>query len=78
MASLNQRVAAELENIHECIAQIPPVSRLQSLKVLELIGVATLMSNFYHGIENILKQIFLSNEVSFLQAFLYPCLLRSP
>lgn|SRR3989338_2022444 len=63
MADLSRHIAAELENIHASAAQIPPKVNLRALSKLELIGVATIVSNFYHGVENILKQIFIFKTI---------------
>lgn len=63
MADLSRHIAAELENIHASAAQIPSKVNLRAFSKLELIGVATIVSNFYHGVENILKQILLFKEI---------------
>lgn len=57
MASLSDRVSAELENIQQVLKQFPSAERLDTLSGLELAGVATLLHNFYNGIENVIKQI---------------------
>ena len=57
MAKLNDRIEAELENIQQVLKQFPPASKLSSLSTLELAGVATLLHNYYNGIENVIKQI---------------------
>ena len=63
MDKLSQRIKVELENIDEVFNEIPSHSKLPYLTVLELAGVAALLHNFYNGIENILKQIFLSRNI---------------
>jgi len=60
MAHLRELVEAELENIERTIAELPNSDSLSNLSTLELAGVATLIHNFYNGIENILKQIVIS------------------
>ena len=60
MAHVRELVEAELENIERTIAELPNSVSLPDLSVLELAGVATLIHNFYNGIENILKQIVIS------------------
>ena len=60
MVRLKQRIQAELENIDEIFKEMPLHSSLPRLSTLELAGVAALLHNFYNGIENILKQIFVS------------------
>jgi len=64
MAKLNDRIEAEFENIQEVLNRLPSVTKLSSIKELELAGVATLLHNFYNGIENIIKQIISSKGVS--------------
>ena len=60
MARVHELVEAELENIERTIAELPDSGSLTNLSTLELAGVATLIHNFYNGIENILKQIVIS------------------
>jgi uncharacterized protein YutE (UPF0331/DUF86 family) len=67
MAKLTDRIEAELENIQEVLNRLPSVTKLSSIKVLELAGVATLLHNFYNGNENIIKQIINSKGVSIPQ-----------
>lgn len=64
MVRLKQRIQAELENIDEIFKEMPLHSNLPRLSTLELAGVAALLHNFYNGIENILKQIFVSQKNS--------------
>ena len=59
MASLATKLEAEFENIEKLINELPEYKRLPYLSFLELAGVATLIHNFYNGIENILKPIIL-------------------
>jgi uncharacterized protein YutE (UPF0331/DUF86 family) len=64
MDNLSQKISVELENIDEILKGIPPYSKLPFLSPLELAGTAALLHNFYNAIENILKQIFISNKIS--------------
>jgi hypothetical protein len=64
MVRLNQRIQIELENIDDIFTEMPSVTSLPQLSKLELAGVAALLHNFYNGIENILKQIFISQKIS--------------
>ncbi|WP_420209152.1 hypothetical protein [Candidatus Electronema sp. JC] len=57
MADLRDKIEAEFENIELLLKEIPLSEKLPRLSFLELAGVATLLHNFYNGIENILKQI---------------------
>lgn len=57
MAKLRARIEAELDNIQEVLKRLPSAKELSSIKDLELAGVATLLHNFYNGVENIIKQI---------------------
>ena len=58
MADCRTKLLAEYEAIENVLAELPH-SRLYELSTLELAGVAALIHNFYNGIENVLKQLFL-------------------
>ena len=60
---LSKRVSAELENIDEVLDEMPSYEKLPYLSTLELAGTAALLHNFYNGIENIFKQIFISENI---------------
>ena len=64
MVRLSQKIQAELENIDELFKEMPLHSNLPRLSTLELAGVAASLHNFYNGIENVLKQIFMSQKIS--------------
>jgi hypothetical protein len=64
MADLAERIDAELENLDRILVKIPTSVELPSLSELELAGVAALVSSFYNGLENILKQIMRARDVS--------------
>ena len=55
MAILKDKISAEYENIDRLIVEFPEKDKLPYLTFLELAGVATLLHNFYNGIENIIK-----------------------
>jgi uncharacterized protein YutE (UPF0331/DUF86 family) len=62
MADIKDRVEAEYEAIENILSLIPDKT-VSQLSQLELAGLATLIHNFYNGIENILKQIFKSKSI---------------
>ena len=57
MADCKDRVEAEYEAIENTLSFLPD-KQISRLSKLELAGLATLIHNFYNGIENILKQVF--------------------
>ncbi len=64
MAELKERIEAEFENIDKVLAEFPSGKSLPELSLLELAGVATLLHNFYNGIENIIKQILSEKNIT--------------
>lgn len=62
MAELREKIDAEFENLERVVQELPSVEALDKLSSLELNGVAVLVHNFYNGVENILKQIALSES----------------
>jgi hypothetical protein len=64
MANLSEKVEAELEQIEQALREVPSARGMHKLSVLELAGTAPLLSSFYHGVENILKQSLLATETA--------------
>lgn len=64
MVSIKDMVEAELENIEKVISEFPESKNLPYLSMLELAGVATLLHNYYNGIENIFKQILKHDNIT--------------
>jgi uncharacterized protein YutE (UPF0331/DUF86 family) len=63
MADCREKVLAEVESIERVLAELPDCE-LSALSVLELVGVAGLLHNFYNGVENIFKQLILDAGLS--------------
>lgn len=59
MIDYQEKINAELEQIAQAIAKLPPYS-LSKLSELELSGVGGILQSIYNGIENILKQLFIA------------------
>jgi len=55
MVKLKEKIETEYEYIDKLIIELPDKGKLPFLQFLELAGVATILHNFYNGIENILK-----------------------
>ncbi|MBL7016281.1 MAG: hypothetical protein ISR84_01850 [Kiritimatiellales bacterium] len=55
MPPIEQKVAAELENIDNALRLIP--DDILSLSALELAGLGAVLHSIYNGIENIIKQV---------------------
>jgi uncharacterized protein YutE (UPF0331/DUF86 family) len=64
MASLHEKVEAELEQMDRALRLLPSARGISQLSGLELAGTASLLSALYHGVENIMKQALLAVGVT--------------
>jgi uncharacterized protein YutE (UPF0331/DUF86 family) len=67
MANLHDKINLDIENIDRVFAELPRHNVLHKLSMLELAGVATLLHNFYNGVESILKRILVEKGISIPQ-----------
>jgi len=63
MADLNQKVYAEMENIEAVLTELDKVKDILNKELVVLVGIGGYLQNIYNGIENILKQILLFNDI---------------
>jgi uncharacterized alkaline shock family protein YloU len=63
MDDLREEMLAEIENINRVVVETSKIQDVAKLSSLELSGVASLLHNFYNGIENVLKRVALSQGV---------------
>lgn len=63
MKPLNERIKVEIDNIEIVIKELKVASIKVKKTNLEISGIGALLHNFYSGIENILKQIFIEYKL---------------
>ena len=71
MASLKDKIEYDIDNIDRIFEELPSHEILPRLSILELAGVATLLHNFYNGIENILKRVLIEKGISIPQGAIW-------
>jgi len=63
MDMFKNKVEAEYEAIENLLNALPVEKSLFDLSELEIAGVAAFLHNFYNGIENVIKQVFMSKSI---------------
>lgn len=63
MASVRNKILAEIENIERVLIELEKVKTKQSKELVVLVGIGAFLQNIYTGMENILKQILLHQNI---------------
>jgi uncharacterized protein YutE (UPF0331/DUF86 family) len=63
MDKLQKRILAEKENVDIALNNLKYTLERKEKSVIELAAIGTFLHNIYKGIENILKQILIANDV---------------
>ena len=63
MASLREKVNVEIENISIVLEELKKFKDKPDKTSIELAGMGAFLHNIYNGIENILKQILISQDI---------------
>ena len=64
MASVKDKILAENENIEKILIELEKVKDKPSKELVVVVGIDAFLQNIYTGMENILKQIILHQNVS--------------
>ena len=64
MASIKEKVYAEMENITKVLIEVEKVKERPSKELVVLVGIGAYLQNTYTGMENILKQLLLHRSIS--------------
>ena len=64
MASVKNKILAEIQNIEKILAELEKVKKKPQKELVVLVGIGAFLQNIYTGMENILKQILLHQEIS--------------
>ncbi len=63
MANVKDKILAENENIEKILIELEKVKKKPSKELVILVGIGAFLQNIYTGMENILKQIFLHQNL---------------
>ena len=64
MASVKEKVNAEMENITKVLTELENVKDRPNKELVVLVGIGAYLQNIYAGMENILKQLLLHKNIS--------------
>jgi len=63
MASIKEKVYAEMENITKVLMEVEKVKERPNKELVVLVGIGAYLQNTYTGMENILKQLLLHRSI---------------
>ncbi len=63
MASVKNKILAEIENIEKVLTELEKVRDKPSKDLVVLVGIGAFLQNIYTGMENILKQMLLHQKI---------------
>ena len=63
MVKQSEKIRAEIENIEITLGKLDAVLEVKEKDFPELAALATILQNFYNGVENILKQILNEQDI---------------
>ena len=64
MASVKNKILAEIENIEKVLTELEKVKQKPNKELVVLVGIGAFLQNIYTGMENILKQMRLHQDIS--------------
>lgn len=64
MVSLKEKINAETENITKVLIELDKVKDRPNKELVVIVGIGAYFQNIYTGVENILKQLLLHNNIS--------------
>ncbi|MCD4782623.1 MAG: hypothetical protein K8T10_02210 [Candidatus Eremiobacteraeota bacterium] len=66
MASIKEKIQAEIENINKVLAELEKVKDRPDKELVVLVGIGAYLQNIYTGMENILKQLLKHKEITLM------------
>ncbi len=63
MASVKEKVLAEIENIATVLIELEKVKDKPNKELVVIVGIGAYLQNIYTGMENILKQILMHRKI---------------
>ncbi|MDI6708012.1 MAG: hypothetical protein QMD21_03930 [Candidatus Thermoplasmatota archaeon] len=64
MASVKEKIYAEMENITKVLTELEKVKDRRGKELVVLVGIGAYLQNIYTGMENILKQLLSHKSIS--------------